>query len=482
MADRPNILWICTDQQRYDSLGCYGNDFVRTPNVDGLAGRGTLFEHCYSQSPVCTPSRASFLTGRYPRTTRTRQNGQSMPGEEKLITRMLADEGYVCGLAGKLHLSASHPDVTPVSERRIDDGYHVFLWSHHPPHMEPDFHANEYSLWLRQWGEKYETEPFRGSKYVLAGMPAPLHHTTWCVEMAKEFVIGQAETGAPWLFSLNIFDPHNAFDPPAEYLERYLEGLDEIPLPNYVEGELDDKPGFQRMDHEARTTKPYAIDYDRLGDKEHRLIRASYWAMCDLIDERVGELLEVLEETGQAENTLVIFMSDHGEMLGDHGIYLKGPYFYDPAIRVPLVMSWPGRIPEGARSGELVELSDIAPTILEAAGVERPAGMQAKSLWPVLTGAETPNREDIYCEYYNAKPWHKDPTAQLTCVRTRRHKLVAAHGRGEGELYDLEADPKETKNLWDDPEYREVKMEMYERMVDRMAWTVDPLPERQAEW
>ena len=405
-----------------------------------------------------------------------------MPADETLITRVLAGAGYLCGLSGKLHLSASYPDIAPVAEPRIDDGYNIFHWSHHPPHIRPDFQANQYTLWLRQQGHSYQTRPHPGSDHVLEGMPAELHHTTWCVEMAKDFITGQAPESAPWLFSLNIFDPHNAFDPPAEYLAPYLDRLDEIPLPNYVEGELEPKPAFQQMDHDSTTPKPYGIRYDGLSDREHRLLRASYWAMCDLIDVHIGELLDTLEATGQADNTLVIFMSDHGEMLGDHGIYLKGPYFYDSAIRVPLIVSWPGRLPEGARVAELVELDDIAPTILDAAGVSHPPGLQAESLWPLLTGATEVHRKDIYCEYYNAKPWHKDPTAQLTCVRTARHKLVAVHGRDEGELYDLEADPGETHNRWWDPAYRNVKLEMYERLTDRIAWTVDPLPLRQADW
>ena len=134
MSERqPNILWICTDQQRWDTLGCYGNSFVRTPNIDALAAGGALFERCFSQSPVCTPSRASFLTGRYPRTTRCRQNGQDIPEDEVLVTKLLADAGYRCGLSGKLHLSPCNPSHCTTTERRIDDGYTDadFHWSHH---------------------------------------------------------------------------------------------------------------------------------------------------------------------------------------------------------------------------------------------------------------------------------------------------------------------------------------------------------------
>src|SRR4029079_8558778 len=186
----PNILWICTDQQRRDTLGCYGNPFVRTPNLDALARSGIQFENAFCQNPVCTPSRASFLTGRYPRTTRARQNGQQIPSDEILVTRMLADHGYTCGLAGKLHLSPMHPKHPARSERRIDDGYSTFHFSHHPwPDPRKD---NEYIDWLTSKGATFKTPPFRGSKYVESGMPPELHHTTWCADRAIDFIQKQS--------------------------------------------------------------------------------------------------------------------------------------------------------------------------------------------------------------------------------------------------------------------------------------------------
>ena len=299
-----------------------------------------------------------------------------------------------------------------------------------------------------------------------------------------DFINARDEFSAPWLYSVNIFDPHHSFDPPREYLERYLDRLDQLPLPNFVPGELDDKPEFQRIDHEGAYASQKAHVYSEMSDYDHRLIKASYFAMCDLIDDQVGRLLDHLEQSGQADNTLVIFMSDHGEMLGDHGIYWKGPYMYECALRVPLIVSWPGHIQEGVRSDSLVELSDIAPTILDACGVDRPPGMQALSLWEILTGRADADehRSDIYSEYYNSMPWHREPTAQVTVVRTREAKLVAAHGTGGGELYDLIADPDETNNLWNSAEHKGLKLELFERLADRMAFTVDPLPERLSVW
>jgi arylsulfatase A-like enzyme len=264
-------------------------------------------------------------------------------------------------------------------------------------------------------------------------------------------------------------------------LQRYLDQLDQIPLPNYVDGELDNKPRFQQIDHQGAYNNPGYFPFAEMSAPEHRLITAAYWAMCDLIDVQVGRMIDALERTGQLDNTIVIYMSDHGELLGDHGVYLKGPHFYEPSVHVPLIFSCPGTILEGQRSPALVELIDIAPTLLDAAGSTPYSGMQGRSLWPLLTDSAdlSVHRDNVYCEYYNAT---RHPDAHATMVRTDRYKLVAYHGVREGELYDLEHDPPETHNRWQDPEYAAVKIDLLETLCERMAWTVDPLPLRQARY
>ena len=218
-----------------------------------------------------------------------------------------------------------------------------------------------------------------------------------------------------------------------------------------------------------------------MSDRDHRLVRAAYWAMCDLIDIEVGRMLDALKETEQYEDTIVIFHSDHGEMLGDHGIYLKGPFFYECAIHVPLIISWPGHIGSGVVPG-IVELMDLPETILELCSLPSYPAMQGKSLVPLFSDNEGKLHDSAYSEYMNAMPWHTSPKAFASMVRTERWKLVASHSDDGGELYDLCNDPDERVNLFHDPEYIDVRLEMTEKLLRRWSFTVDPLPERKSAW
>lgn len=487
MSGKPNILWICSDQQRSDTLGCYGNQFVKTPNLDALAQNGVKFNNAFAVSPFCTPSRAAMLTGRYPRTCSGRQNGAEISKTEVLVTKLLTNEAYCCGLSGKLHLSACQPEHigSKGKERRIDDGFEdkSFHWSHHSPSMGNA--KNEYWDWLASKGIKYDPAPFEDGRLVQPAMTRDTSQVAWCTEKAIDFIEGK--NGSPWFFMLNCFDPHHPFDPPMEFLQPYLAHLNEIPLPNYIEGELNDKPIWQKYDME---NGGYGLDpvlaRENLTERDHRLLRVAYWAMCDMIDYHVGRLIDTLRESGQLENTIVIFSSDHGEMLGDHGIYLKGPFFYDCAIKVPLIISMPGTI-KPAESDALLELLDIPQTLLEACGVKQYHGMMGKSLWPILIGQADPkkHKDCVYCENYNGCNGHNGGSelpSMNTMVRTEKYKLTVAHGYGTGELYDLVDDPNENRNLWFSEKHLDIKSEMLVRLTDKMAFTVDPLPERQASW
>lgn len=473
----PNILWITTDRHRADALGCMGNSWVRTPNLDAMARDGACFEQAFCQCSICSPSRASFLTGRYPRATRLNRNGQAIPPDERLASRLFADAGYLCGHVGKLHIAPASPEAGHWSERRIDDGYVFFQWSmHHNNHeMSP------YALWLDGQGQEYRAEPVAGSPYVQYGMPSEFSNVSWIASQVIGFVRGSAKVGKPWFCTMGIEDPHNPFDPPREFLDRYLPELDRIPLPRYTPEELENKPVYQRIDRDGVWGSGRGhFAASRMSEHDFRLWRAAYWAQIDHIDAMIGRVLEALQKIGQLDNTLIVFHADHGEMLGDHGINFQGAYFYPEMLRVPLIMRWPRGFAGGMRYSGFVELVDVAPTLMEAAGLPAFAGMQGRSLLPVLSGAcgEAPHRQDVYSEYYQAIPssYSKSGGAYATAVRTEEYALSVCHNLAAGELYDLRADPGEVRNIWDDPAYAEAKIMMLKRLCDRMAATIDPLP------
>lgn len=456
---RPNILWICTDQQRYDTIHALGNEHIATPNIDRLVAEGTAFNHAFCQSPICTPSRASFLTGMYPSSVHGSSNGNDYWSEAApLVTKLLADEAeYDCGLAGKLHLAGAHGRIEP----RSNDGYRVFHWSHDSRDQWPEGHA--YADWVRKEGHVLAE-----LREDTASLPPELHQTTWCADRAIDFICEKREY--PWLMSVNIFDPHSPFDPPREYLERYDPGM----LPDPLWSDKDP------LAHEMLGPVDGATSIDLDQAKE---VLAAYYAMIELIDDNVGRMLQTLEESGQREDTLVIFTSDHGELVGDHQLVGKGCRFYESLVRVPLICSWPGQVREGVICDALVELVDIAPTLLELAGVPLPERMQGRSLWPLLTGAAAEHRDFVRSEYYRALNPDAPGREHLqgtyaTMIRDRRYKLVVYHDRDIGELFDLEIDPGEFDNLWTDPAYADLRFTLLKRNFDALAHAVDIGPKQ----
>lgn len=369
---KKNIVWFCTDQQRWDTIHSLGNPYIHTPNIDRLVKEGVAFTRAYTQAPICTPSRACFLTGRYPRTTKTIFNGnEKFSKDEKLVTKLLSDEGYTCGLVGKLHLTSAEGRV----EKRCDDGYSYFQYSHHP-HNDWKDGGNDYQNWLNEKGVHWE-EIYGGKFMTMAtwppqanpsfsgkqvGVPAQYHQTTWCVEKTIDFIETRRNSGEPWLISVNPFDPHPPLDPPQEYKDRL--NVEEMPLPLWEDGEMEGKPPHQQKDVIQGGQDGQAEPIGSLTEEEKRERFRDYYAEIELIDDQFGRLLSYLDQTGLREDTIIIFMSDHGEMSGDHGLYWKGAYFYEGLVHVPLIISCPSIFKQGFLCDALVELVDIAPTLM----------------------------------------------------------------------------------------------------------------------
>jgi arylsulfatase A-like enzyme len=458
MHGKPNILWICTDQQRYDTIACLGNEHIKTPNIDKLCRQGVAFTHAHCQNPICSPSRASFLTGLYPSITGVNRNGlPRMPENPRvqLITKRLADEGYHCGLIGKLHLASASRGV----EERTDDGYTTWHYSHSPHQGTPE--DNEYHRWLMDKGvdlhDVFQRNPDGGHGQYQRDLDPDLHQTTWCAQKAIEFI--EQEHDKPWLLSVNIFDPHGPFDAPSVYEDRYDQKS--LPSPLFGDHDLEQQARLQGAFFQTKAQKP--------GQTEQRN-KASYYGMITLIDDQVGRIMQALDDSGQRENTIVIYMSDHGEMLGDHGLTAKGCRFYEGLIRVPLIISWQGHFLQGVVIDALVELTDITPTLVQITGIPS-VWTHGRSLMDQLTGKvpSVLHRDFVRAEYFDtltpfrpARPGMSGKNAPIwaSMLRDQQYKLVVYHNINEGELYDLRHDPDEINNLWDDPYYTDVKLRM----------------------
>ncbi len=455
MPDRPNVLWYVTDQQRFDTIGALGNDLVRTPTIDELVHSGTAFTHAYCQSPICTPSRASFMTGMYPSRVHNCRNGNAdWPNHPPLISKSIADAGYDCGLVGKFHLQSSGRRTEP----RLDDGYRFWKFSHAPRDDWPTGH--DYADWVRARGgdlDALRAHPDR--------VPTEFHQVTWATDRSIEFVDADRPADQPWFLTVNVYDPHPPFVPPKAYADRFDPA--DMPGPHFRESDLATQQSLAAVDFQTLAKHPDEFD--------GRRVQALYYAMIEQLDDQLARLLRHLDETGQRENTVVVFTSDHGESLGDHGLLYKGCRFYEGLVRVPLIFSGPGVQP-GKRSDALVELTDLSSTLLETCGVEPHAGVQGSSLLPILGGDASPDehRDFVRSEYFDALDAHFCETAGdgegdhtfATMYRDRRWKVVVYHGHGLGELYDLEADPHEFVNLWDDPAHADTRARLVHASFD----------------
>lgn len=463
-ASRPNILLFCTDQQRYDTIGALGNPHIRTPNLDRLAANGTAFENNYCQTPICTPSRASFLTGCYASSIHVNRNGNSHFPEQfqsRLISRILKDAGYDCGMVGKFHLSSSFKRVEP----RLDDGYRHFEWSH-APRMDWPVEQHGYGRWLRGKGVDFAAEYGRNrlggrSKEFDAGIAAAHHEVSWCVDYATRWIRGAI--GKPWFITVNTYAPHPPFHPPPEFLARM--SPERIPMPLWRASDAANQAKLSRVDFQSKAKDPSTY--------ESRMMKAAYYAQVEFVDDAFGKVVKSLEETGQLGNTLILFTSDHGETMGDHGLTHKGCRFNEGLARVPLIVSWPARFRRGARSKALTELTDLVPTILDAAGLRKPDYLHGRSLVPILTGTDTgTHRQFARSEYHDALdlPGH----SHANMLRNERYKLVHYHGNPVGELYDLERDPNEFGNLWEHPNHLALRAELSRQLFDAVMLTTDP--------
>lgn len=484
---RPNVLLICTDQQRFDALGGYRNPEIDTPQLDRLAADAALFENCYVQAPVCAPSRASLMSGMYVHNHGLHANGVQLPSPVPLLPETMAGAGYDCGLVGKWHLDACFGGRT----EQKPPGFRVWQWAHDP---YPGSSENAYHRWLAvAHPDVYDTVlgSRRGSRGQTAGVagspidvvPTEAHYSHWVAEETLRYLRQGRPQDRPFFFIANFFDPHHSFGAPKEYVDRYRP--DQLSPPRTGPGELDDKPPIL-AEASAESYAGHAPGFLDYTAEQIQMIKADYYAMVSLVDDEVGRILAGLEAHGLADDTVVIFTSDHGEMLGDHQLMLKGPMMYDCAIKVPLLIRWPDRIPAGIRIDELVEWIDLTATITELAGTALPR-CQGKSLLDLATGGTAEHRGWALSEYRDSgHPY--DPPVHTTMLRSGHTKIIVHHGSPStsrertGELYDLATDPDELINLWNSPDHAPIRQSMSELLLDVLVATEDRSQPRTAFW
>ena len=429
-ADRPNILVIHVDQHRIDCLGAYGNPDIKTPHVDQLARDGVRYENSFCPFPVCTPSRYSLLSGRYVHDHRGWNNHSTLAPQIATFPKILRAAGYRTKAVGKMHFTPTYLDVgfdeLALSEQngpgRWDDDYHRYL---------KDLglvDRNDLEDQLAEYRRDAPLEYWQTQGALVSNLPEKHHSTTWIAERALE-TLATWSSDRPSLLMVGFIKPHHPFDPPAPWDSMYDPGRLTL-LPGWTP---------QCFAHDVAFNRGY-FPHQQLTEPSVRRAMAYYYATISQIDHHVGRMIAQLKSKGLYDNTLIVYTADHGEYLGFHHMLLKGNYMYDPLVKVPLIIKWPGGKRAGTVTKQLVSNIDLAPTLCRAAGRPPAPEMHGNDLATNTTGHEL-----IFAE---------SRAGREVMARSRTRKLILAGPRWQNLFFDLERDPLEETNLYDAPEYR----------------------------
>ena len=522
---RPNFLFVITDQHRHDHLGCAGNQILKTPNIDGLARTGTQFENFYVASAICMPNRASIMTGRMPSLHGVRFNGIPLSRDAVTFVDLLRSAGYETALIGKSHLQnftereatykgeqglAGDPPPTALTEarrthlsgpdyeqeripRETRAGYsslatpfygfdHVELCTLHGDRVH-----GHYAEWLESNHE--DARALRSRKNLIPDdrytapqafrtrVPESLYSTAYVGSRTEAFLESHAARNddAPFFVQCSFPDPHHPYTPPGRYWDLYDPA--EIPLPEAYHQK--DLPPTVEYVHERSGQH----GFDRAGllpfrtsERETQEIIALTYGMITNVDDAIGRIISTLERLGLAENTVIVFTSDHGDFMGDRQIMLKGPLHYQGIAKVPFIWRDPTQTRQGERVSALGCSLDISRTILSRAGLAPFNGMQGKDLQPLIDGSDHTIRESLLIEQdtQNGNFGFNGPIRARTLV-TERWRLSTYQGAEFAELYDLTTDPFEMENQWGHSRHQS---ELLRAMVDEMTalQEVSPLP------
>ena len=473
---RPNVLVLMVDQQRADTLGCsggFGAQVCRTPRLDRLAAEGARFRRAYTAAPLCTPARASLQTGLWPTHHGLLFNSGSQDLERfrgariadgvPALGRALRDAGYATAYFGKWHAGPDadlprlgYDEGVPQSQA----GAAGFPGAGGVPTIDPV---------IRRWA--------RGPTVYSAVTTADgdAIREIWFCHQAQAWLRRHAarQPERPFLCFLSLSGPHWPCLVPERYAARY--DWRDVPLPGNLDDPLTGKPAAHRVYRDE------AGESGTLSEDEWRKCLARYYAFVSLIDDHFGQTLDVLEETGQARDTLVVYLADHGDIMGAHRLFDKGPFMYEETVAIPLIVRWPAGVAGAQAPERFVSTVDVLPTVLEATGLEVPPGLDGRSLWPLLDGAGPDGQavagpgdwpDDAYSQFFG----HGEGRGlyDVRLLRTERYKFVY-YPHDVDELYDEQADPWELTNLAELPEYHDLRESLQARLERRMAAAGDPL-------
>ena len=494
---KPNVLLITTDQQRGDCVG-FGPRGVRTPNLDRLAQRGARFDTCITPNPMCQVARASILTGKLPYDHGVRDNGYDLDPAQAFegLGGVFSEAGYRTSFIGKAHF-ATHMTVDPTGSPECDTSAAefgpgwtgpYFGFAHAELTLRPHLHsawaepptALNYEEWLNQdgrgaerWGKANEQdEPKTKHQQVWrSSLPQVWHTTAWCGDRVITWLEDAGEES--FFCWLSFPDPHPPFVAPFPWAQKYDPAT--VDLPEHRSLDLENRPWWHRafIDGKANKARELGLNLSSgssFDDKDLRDITAVYYGMIEAIDAQIGRVIDKLAGKGLLDNTIIVFTSDHGEWLGDHGLLLKGPMLYDGLLRVPLVIAGPG-IPRGAVIDAPVSTLDLRTTLTELCAVEAMPD-QGASLLPLLLVES--DRDHAYAEWC-VEEERSGVALDLRTVRTQKYRMSLDMISGDGELYAFERDPHECCNLFNEADMQPVVRDLTDRIKSRA-----PIPKQTA--
>lgn len=483
MARKPNILLITTDQQHWNTIGAFNGE-VRTPCLDRMAGGGTVFTRAYCTNPTCTPDRASIITGQYPSQHKAYSLGTKLPEDEHTVGEYLSAAGYRTALIGKAHFQplASTPghkslESYPILQdldfwRGFKGGYYGFEIAEMVRNHTDEGHVGQhYAVWMEEKGFKRWKECFREPGGVAPAqkhrwnLPEKYHYNAWIAERTAALLELFREKNDNFFLWASFPDPHPPYLAPVPWDSMY--DPRRLNPPGVSEGEhANNPPHFRKTQEKNPDFSAYAGPHpgkhglhgfwSHLQSEEDRKKNmAVYYGMISLADKYAGKILDKLEQLGLKDDTVVVFTSDHGHFFGQHGLIAKGAFHYEDMIRVPLIVSWPGKVPGGRVCASLQSHADLAPTFLSICGLKKPGAMTGVDQSGVWLGGKEPARDHVVCENR-----HEPDTVNLRTYVDERYKITVYFRQDYGELFDLHRDPDEKKNLWDDPDRGQLKQEL----------------------